>query len=212
MTRLVLVSDTHTHEPELPDGDVLVHAGDLCARGTMEELGNAAAWLGRQPHKHKIVIAGNHDWPLFRLEERSVAEAALRRAGVTYLRDESARVEGLHFYGSPWTPEFGGWAFMVHSEPALACRYDAIPETVDVLVTHGPPRGILDLTADGVNAGSLALWRRLGRLGAALHVFGHIHEGYGQWSSARLGGTEYVNASTCTRDYKPTNPPIVVDL
>src|SRR5512138_2110321 len=97
--RLVAVADTHMFHRELavPDGDVLVHAGDLCRRGDLEELAEAARWLASLPHALKVVVAGNHDWPFQREPER--ARAALGD-GVIYLQDSGATVGGLRFWGS----------------------------------------------------------------------------------------------------------------
>ena len=55
---VVCVSDTHNFESQLPDGDLLLHAGDLTEGGTFEELQEQLDWLNNQPHRHKVVIAG----------------------------------------------------------------------------------------------------------------------------------------------------------
>ena len=178
--RLVCLADTHLYEhelPPLPYGDALVHAGDLLRRGTLDELARAAAWLKEQPHRHKIVVAGNHD----RCFQQTPAEArALLGDDVVYLRDEAATIDGVRFWGSPWQPEFGGWAFNLPRGAALVERWAQIPAGVDVLITHGPPRGFGDGTRSG-RAGCEALLEALARVRPALHLFGHIHEGGGLW-------------------------------
>lgn len=208
--RLVCISDTHSmhRQVAVPDGDVLIHAGDCLGVGTLEELEDLDNWFSEQPHRHKILIAGNHDWCL--QDEPAEAEALLRHA--IYLRDSGTEIEGVRFWGSPWTPIFFDWAFNLARGPAIAERWAQIPAATDVLITHGPPAGILDqvLTAkDSLSVGCDDLARELERLAVKFHIFGHIHEGYGQQA---LNDRLYVNASTCTGQYKPMNPPIVLDI
>lgn len=147
--RRVLIADTHgLHDrtPPIPTGDVLVHAGDLTARGTLPQTVAALEWLGGLPHPHKIVIAGNHDWSFQR--DAALTEA-LVPAGVTYLRDSGAVVEGVRFWGSPWQPEFFQWAFSLSRGEALARVWAQIPDNVEVLVTHTPPHGVRDRVIRG---------------------------------------------------------------
>ena len=137
--RIVAVADTHLFHKELvvPGGDVFVHAGDLCRRGDLDELREAAAWIAGLPHPHKVVVAGNHDWAF--VHEPAMARAAL--AGITYLEDSEATLGGLRFYGSPWQPEFNDWAFNLPRGPELAAVWANIPPAIDVLITHSPPEG-----------------------------------------------------------------------
>lgn len=204
--RLVIVSDTHGfHDDPLPAGDVLIHAGDGCKRGTLDE---AAAWmdaLRRQPHAHKLVIAGNHD----RCFETTPTLAQPLTAGLTYLLDAETTIEGLRFWGAPWQPWFLSWAFNLQRGPEIAQKWALIPDAIDVLVTHGPPYGILDATYDGRSVGCEELRRAVTRLAPRLHVFGHIHEAYGAQVE---GPTLFVNASVCTLRYRPEQAPVVVDL
>lgn len=205
--RLVLLSDTHRMHDRIviPPGDILVHAGDFCGHGTREQARAFAAFLHALPHRHKVVIAGNHDRCL-------ELEPALGRelfAKCHYLFDSGVEIEGLRFWGSPWQPWFLDWAFNLQRGPALRAKWDLIPAGIDVLVTHGPPRGILDRTYSGECVGCDDLLAAVHRVRPKLHVFGHIHEGYGEHEEA---GTRFVNASICTLSYAPTNPPIVVDL
>jgi predicted phosphohydrolase len=196
--RLVLISDTHglhTRMPAIPDGDVLVHAGDLTATSTMEETAIALDWLSTLPHPHKSFVAGNHD---FVFELQPLAAEALVPAGVTHLRDSATEIGGLRFWGSPWQPEFHQWPFNLPRGEPLARVWAQIPQDTQVLVTHGPPRGILDRVVGrlGKHEGCDDLRRRVAELrDLRLHVFGHIHEGYG---SMTVGNCRYVNASTTT--------------
>jgi Icc-related predicted phosphoesterase len=205
--RLVCVSDTHGYHDAMhvPDGDVLIHAGDLTRRGTLEEVRAAGAWLTKLPHKHKLVVAGNHDF----LFERDPATARALFTHATYLEDEGVEIDGVRFYGSPYTPEFFNWAFMLPRGEALRAKWSRIPNDVDVLVTHGPPNKVLDRTVHGDHAGCEALAERVAELKPKLHVFGHIHEGYGIRDD---GPTRYMNASICTFDYRPKNAPMVFEL
>jgi len=205
--RLVCISDTHMrHEAlDLPDGDVLIHAGDLCGHGTVAEVVRFDAWLARQPHPHKVVVAGNHDWCF----ERSPTEARAALRHGLYLEDAGATIEGVRFWGSPWQPEFMSWAFNLPRGAPLAEKWARIPADTDVVITHGPPFGYGDTCFDGRRVGCEELLRALERIRPAVHVAGHIHEGYGV---RRLGPTTVVNASSCDLRYRPLQPPIVVDL
>lgn len=217
--RLVCVSDTHNRHAalEVPEGDVLVHAGDFTLKGTREEVRAFDLWLGSLPHRHKLVVAGNHDW----LFERSPEEARQLLTQARYLQDSGASVEGVRFWGSPWQPWFLDWAFNLQRGAPLREKWDLIPEGVDVLVTHGPPHGVRDTVAktlprvvaglmgEGRHAGCEELLHAVARVRPRLHVFGHIHEGYGRETRDDV---EFVNASCCDERYRPVNPPLVVDL
>lgn len=208
--RLVCLSDTHSmhRQVDVPDGDVLIHAGDCLGAGTLDELDDLNDWLASLPHRHKILIAGNHDWCF-----QNDPEAARRRVtGAIYLQDSGVTLDGIRFWGSPWTPVFFDWAFNLGRGAPLAERWALIPEQTDVLITHGPPAGILDKVPAGLhfeNVGCANLLAVVEQMQPPIHIFGHIHEGYGRHDS---NGTLFVNASTCQANYKPINPPIVVDL
>ena len=204
--RLVCISDTHGWDTvDVPDGDVLIHGGDLTSSGSLEEVARAHAWLASLPHRHKLVIAGNHDYAF----ERAPSDARALMTAVTYLEDEAYEIDGVRFYGSPWQPRFFDWAFNLDRGAPLAAVWAKIPDDTDVLITHGPPHGILDTIHSGEQVGCEALRDALDRVRPRVHVFGHIHEAYGQ---VEQDGTLFVNASTCTETYAPVQPPIVVDL
>ena len=187
---------------EIPDGDVLVHAGDLCNHGTRGEVKQFITWLGELPHAHKIFIAGNHDWPFYK--HRKYAHHWLKHG--TYLESESTIVDGLKFYGTPWQPEFCNWAFNLPRGKALAAVWANIPDDTDILLTHTPPFGILD---SDERFGCHDLTERVKQLQLKLHVFGHVHTGHG---TLKLDQTTYVNACICNQDYEPVQKPIVIDL
>lgn len=209
--RVVCISDTHSlHEQiqDIPDGDVLVHAGDLTGSGRIPAGFEAVEWLSQLPHRHKILIAGNHDFCFEDYPEwmREHCE----RCEVIYLEDESVTIDGVKFHGSPWTPWFRGMAF--NSTPSVAAEKMAlVPDDTHVLITHGPARGVMDyVPSDDVRVGCLSIQARIPFLRhLRAHICGHIHEGYGQLEK---DGVVYVNASTCTERYRPTNPPIVIEV
>jgi Icc-related predicted phosphoesterase len=204
--RLVLISDTHQRHDQLtvPDGDVLVHAGDFSTRGGAEEVARFASWMRALPHRHKIVIAGNHDF----LFEREPAVARSMLTHVTYLEDSGVTIEGLRFWGSPWQPRFFDWAFNLDRGVALKEKWDLIPTGIDVLIVHGPPRGVLDRTWRGEEVGCEDLREALGRIKPRLFVCGHIHEAYGEKT---VDGTRCVNASCCDVRDRLFHAPVVVD-
>lgn len=194
--RIVCVADTHlfTDDFVVPAGDVFIHAGDMCRRGDLDELARAAAWIRSLPHRHKIVVAGNHDWAFAR--EPAAARALL--PGVTYLEDAFAEVAGLRVWGSPWQPAFHDWAFNLPRGQALAAKWALIPANLDILVTHSPPEGIGDDFTMHGRAGCADLRRRVASVTPRLHVFGHIHQDGGAWQA---GGTLFANVTTweCNR-------------
>jgi predicted phosphodiesterase len=204
--RIVCISDTHSLHGRfpVPDGDVLVHAGDATRRGSEAELRDVNHWLGTLPHRHKVLVAGNHDFGF----QRS-PEAAGWITNAHYLQDRALLIEGVRFYGSPWQPWFHDWAFNLPRGAELRRVWDRIPAGTDVLVTHGPPHGILDRTDDGEHVGCEELAAAVARVRPKLHVFGHIHEGYGQ---RVLDGVRYVNASICDVRYRPVQGAVVVEV
>lgn len=204
--RIVCLSDTHNERFTVPDGDLLIHAGDATVHGTIGEVSTFNAWFSSLPHKHKIFVAGNHDW-LF--ERNPAAARSTLDKSIVYLQDEVAEIEGRRIYGSPWQPRFYDWAFNLNRGRELAEKWELILADVDILITHGPPSGILDRTENGDNAGCEELAKRLMIVRPAVHIFGHIHEGYGE---LELDGTRYINASNCDERYNPVNPPIVFDI
>lgn len=191
MTRVVAIADLHGNLPgDLPEGDVLVIAGDVCpiadhAIAFQERWlrGPFPEWLDSLPHEHVVWIAGNHD---FACQVPGWTPTGRGR----YLLDSATEVSGLSFYGTPWVPKLKGWAFYATDEE-LAERSAAIP-AVDVLISHGPPHGFGDTLARGGLAGSEALRARLEEVPPRVCVFGHIHEDHGHW---RLGETELANVS-----------------
>ena len=204
--RLVAISDTHGLHRHLtvPDGDILIHAGDITGHGQVEQVADFNEWLGTLPHRHKIVIAGNHD---FCFQDQPVETAALL-TNCIYLFDEAIALDGLYFYGSPWQPWFFDWAFNLRRGTEIRAKWELIPKETDVLITHGPPLGHGDLTSHGECVGCADLLESVRQKRPKLHIFGHIHEGYGMMQNEH---TTFINASSCNLQYRPVQRPIVFD-
>lgn len=204
--RIVCLSDTHglCSGLSVPDGDVLLHSGDLTMEGSLDELKREADWLSGMPHPHKIIVCGNHDWCFER--EASEARAIMRDRGLVYLEESFHDYGGLRFWGSPWTPYFWGWAFNAHRGEEIASHWAAIDERTDVLVTHGPPWGYGDYGRAGERLGCEELGLAVRRVNPKLHLFGHIHEGYGSY---RCGDTVMINGSIVNGRYKMKNSPLI---
>lgn len=206
--RLVIVSDTHGgHEMLGPiAGDVLIHCGDFALHGKTgpEQHEALDAWFARQDVRLVLVTGGNHD---FELEDRTHGgRPAFRHAH--YLEDSTVDFEGLRFYGAPWVPELRNWAYYLDG-PRLADKWAAIPQDIDVLITHTPPRGILDTNTRGKSCGCPDLEARLATVRPRVHCFGHVHASAGQLTQ---GGTTYVNAAMVNHQYRIARAPIVIDL
>lgn len=189
--RIVCVSDTHAnhHKTQVPDGDLLLHAGDITRHGDLDDVASFDYWLGTLPHRYKVVICGNHDFCF----EQTPLRARSCITNAVYLEDESCTIEGIAIYGSPWQPWFGGWAFNLERGAALAEKWAMIPTGTQILITHGPPEGILDRTNRGECVGCRDLLERVQIVRPVLHVFGHIHEAAGR---IERDGTTFINAST----------------
>ncbi len=209
--RIVCISDTHNcnEQIKVPDGDVLIHAGDATVTGRSDEIVLFNKWFASLPHRFKIFVAGNHDW-LFETNNNYARE--LLSDEIIYLQDSSTQIEDLKIYGSPWQPKFFDWAFNLNRGAELAEKWKLIPDDTDILITHGPPNGILDEVPRKYfieNTGCEELIKKVAEVKPKLHVFGHIHCGYGQTEKF---GVKFVNASNCDESYEPTQPPIVIDL
>lgn len=216
--KIVCISDTHAQHRkfDIPDGDVLVFAGDIMTDGWAgHEIRDFNTWLGELPHKHKIVIAGNHDRRL----EMDYQTSKEFFTNAIYLQDTGTVIDGFKFWGSPYTPEFCNWAFNARRGEDIQSHWDKIPKDVDVLITHGPPLGRLDKTG-GLSRVSPGVWldQSLGCADLAktvdlirpqLHIFGHIHGGYGK---TEVDGTLFVNAALVDETYRPKNEPIIVEV
>jgi Icc-related predicted phosphoesterase len=200
-----LLSDTHNRHNhcQCKGGDILIHAGDVSGHGDLKEIVPFLDWFATQDYSHKILVPGNHD---FAFESHPDIMSKLCKArGIILLNDTNIIIEGMKIHGSGITPWFHDWAFNRTRGPEIKKHWDLIPEDTEILITHGPPEGILDMTtrADGSpreGVGCADLLDKLSKLQVKLHVFGHIHEARG--ITAR-GNCTFVNASFLDRTYYP---------
>eukprot|EP00794_Sanderia_malayensis_P007673 gene7673-8508_t len=226
--RFVCISDTHnrTDMLELPDGDVLLHAGDFSQTGLPKEIKHFELFIEEVRNKFKniVVIAGNHDLT-FDLEhygkklskmfhrDKIIDNEALKKSlkmKCTYLEDECVEIEGIKIYGSPWQPEFCGWAFNLRRGEQCLEKWNMIPKDIDILMTHGPPLGHGDLCMNGARAGCAELLSTIQqRIKPKYHIFGHIHEAYGMTTD---GITTFINASSVNINYQQVHKPILFDF
>lgn len=211
--KIVCISDTHNQHGRitLPKGDVLVHSGDITGRGEYQQYRSFSNWIVERAealgYSKVIVVPGNHDCT-FETEEMT-ARAQFSK-DITLLINESCYHDGLIFYGSPHTPRFFDWAFNVDRDSdKMRAIWANVPNSTDVLITHGPPFGILDRTDRNEPVGCKPLLKRVMEISPKLHIFGHIHHGAG---STVVNGITFVNASSCNEQYKPVNPPIVIEV
>lgn len=219
------ISDLHGSFPKLDGGDLLIVAGDLTARDTDAQHLDFIEWLGygqkyESKYKKVIYIAGNHDGFLDPKTKRYGRINVPEEWNIEYLCDSGTEFQGLNIWGSPWSLAFPGMnpkckAFTLDSEEELKEKWALIPDDIDILVTHSPPMKFLDLTTSDKNVGSPSLSVKLFDIKPALHVFGHIHEAYGEFSISGIGWeeeTKLVNASIVNERYEHVNKPIRVIL
>lgn len=184
--KILHISDTHGFHEMYPnkyeDIDVIVHSGD-CSNykdpyRNEHEVRAFLAWYRDVPVEHKIFVAGNHDTSI---ERRMITSQDFTDHGIIYLENQDVIIDDVKFWGSPHTPTFGEWAFMKKRE-TIGRVWDTIPEDTDVLITHGPPKGVRDLSFDRNNnlefCGDSALMKKCFKMKDQLKLvlFGHIHD------------------------------------
>ena len=206
MASLCLVADTHRQHRELsvPECDILIHCGDFCSfkqddRNTLE---NVDEWFAEVPASRVVCVGGNHDFLLQRRE--------FRFSHATFLEDSVVEIAGLSIYGSPWCPDLTHFAYYA-TEDELIQRWSQIPTGIDVLVTHTPPYGILDVPSSRMlHLGCPHLHDQLQRIQPRLHVFGHVHASHGTCTE---GSTTFVNAAVIGgRDFEVRHAPTMLTL
>lgn len=222
----------HGHYPELDGGDLLILCGDYTAADKTVQWALFFEWIKKQDYTKKILIGGNHDNFMMNGLPKSAEEAKdlqdvqsmltdEEREGISdfeYLCDSGTEFEGLKIWGSPWTSRFVGinpkcCAFTGENDKEIAPHFKKIPTDTDILITHGPPEGIMDMTTKGEHVGSPSLMKEhLTRIRPKLWVFSHIHEGYGQIGTPDRSETVYVNCSHMDEKYRAVNPPIRIEL
>lgn len=208
--KVCFIADTHGSHREMehpiPKCDLLVSAGDVTKYGSRSDLHDFCAWMANQAHQG-VIVAGNHDacFSFHPEESREICEYH----NITYLQDEAIVIEGVKFFGSPWTPQFGDWHFMYFP---MSRDWSVIPDGTDVLITHGPPAGILDVSGiDGKGAGCLMLRNRVREVKPKYHVFGHIHAAYGMHYDG-FSNISYYNVAISDEGYVPCRKPIILDF
>lgn len=227
------IADLHGYKPKLPGGDLLILAGDYTAADKLTQWVEFFKWLKEQPYRKKVLIAGNHDnffesgFPKTQKETNELQEVQsfLSEIGemdetpdFQYLCDSGTEFEGLKIWGTPWTPWFHGVnpkckAFM-KSDEKLDSKFSLIPEGIDILITHGPMRHILDASRDGYACGSSSLREHIDRIIPRFHVFGHIHEqGGSQLMYNGIGSNTWcINCSYVDENYRPVNSAIRLEI
>jgi predicted phosphodiesterase len=218
--RIIAISDTHSYHRQIsiPDGDILVHCGDFSWRGELDILQDLCNFVKDLPHK-KIFIEGNHETGHQFGYKREPALKMMRDAGIIYLQDSGVEIDGVYFYGSPFTPDFFGWEYMLQRGKPLANKWALIPERTNVIVSHGMPYQLLDDVPRGngdINhPGCVDLRNRIDELSKLgnlkLVCGGHLHRDNNE-QPIEYKGVKIANASICNNAYKPTNKPIIIDI
>ena len=218
--KIIGLSDSHgSHwDIKVPDGDILVHCGDLSSQGKLPDTLDFLRWFNTHPHKHKIFIAGNHDW-IFEQDPNFYRIVKMEFPELTYLQDEACEVAGLKFYGSPHQPRFYNWAFNKDRGADIKRYWDKIPTDTDVLITHGPPYGICDEAYRvGYNitehVGCVDLLDAIKRVKPKIWIGGHIHYSYGIGNVIHDDGSRTVcyNCSVLDESYVVTNKPHIINI
>jgi Icc-related predicted phosphoesterase len=213
--KCVAVSDIHLKDVKTPDADLLLVAGDMTMKGTQRELEWFESWLNKQPQKHKVWIAGNHELGIEK--NPGWASSLAKRTNSIYLDDSGIELDGVSIWGSPITPWFYDWAFNCARGSEIRRHWMKIPEGTDILMTHGPPLGHLDYTDRGTNVGCADLRDIIEfelNYPPQVMIFGHIHYAYGEEILTRRDGKviKMINACSCDEQYDAVNDPIEFEL
>lgn len=200
--RIVALSDTHNKHRDLEPielGDVLVHTGDFTNYGKYDEVKDFMDWFSSQPHEHKVVTFGNHELGICPLQKYrgylDTMELINSYRNVNVLFDSSVNIDGVKFYGTPWCDGewhvMYRWGFYVNNTHRLKELFGNIPDDTDILLSHVPPHGILDMYNDK-HLGCPELLERVLQVKPVYHIFGHIHEAAGTYVSEH---THFINSA-----------------
>jgi len=208
---ITFISDTHGLHGRLKlnPGTVLIHTGDVTEYGSEDEVADFLFWFSKQPFSYKVFIAGNHD--LFLEECTPAKRKKMIPSDIIYLQNSGIEIKGLKVWGSPVTPYFLGMAFNARQGTEIRKVWNKIPAGTDILITHGPPKGVLD---NGVGDEELLL--QVFKIQPAVHCFGHAH---GQNGIETVNGTTFINASMVnsldslqSAKYKVIGKPIIYKI
>ncbi len=218
--KIWFISDTHNRHAELevPDVNLVIHCGDEASvrKPWLNQIQSQSFfnWFNGLDIETKVFVPGNHS--------TAVAEGLVKPAdypSIRFLVHEAVVWHGLRIFGSPYTPMFFDWAYMKMRED-LDAIWATIPEDTDILVTHGPPKGILDVTRDWrtkkpIHIGSLSLTRHVEqRIRPKFHAFGHLHDepGISNFGTLTRGATQFINCSCCDLAGNLVNQGFVIEV
>jgi hypothetical protein len=228
--KIITISDTHgSHELlNLPAGDMVIHAGDVSARSTLWETVAFLDWFGRLPYFYKILVPSNHDWSM--VNNIDILSKMCKENNIHLLIDSGCKIEGIKIWGSPNTPKFCNWAFnksctveeslkpesIARGHDFIGKYWELIPVDTDILVTHGPPHGILDEIQEyndkgkpiNRHVGCHLLADKVEQIKPKFHIFGHMHQGYG---IRKIKDSIYINASCLDKEYNLVNNGHTID-
>lgn len=226
--KLAIISDTHTkHEAiHVPKCDILIHCGDYTNRGSNYDVKDFLSWFVEQDAKHFILIHGNHDIqadpkfnPKIAKGEGEWPSIMSLFPEVNLLENSGCEINGVKFWGSAVTPWFFGeyWGFNRHRGEEIKKTWDLIPNNTDVLITHGPPYGKLDLierpnVGEDPNRGCEELMKKVEIIKPKIHCFGHLHLEGGQVKHDYNLNTTFINAAMLDEQYEPTRNPIEIEI
>lgn len=220
--KILVLSDTHNQHKALGDlkefseCEMIIHAGDVSGRGWYKEVAQFVQWYKSLDFKYKLFIPGNHD---FYFEGNPNMTIALQLGisvnptdpqpdTVICLIDHAIEIEGIKIWGSPVTPTFHNWAFNKDRGSIIEEHWKKIPEGMDIIVTHGPAKNILDECMDG-HVGCEDMLNKILEVKPKYHIGGHIHEGYGTYKGVY---TTFINPSVLDGQYNLRNKPIVIEI
>ena len=218
--KAVVLSDNHTnYDFETPEGDILIHCGDFTFHGNPKEMEKFKNYLKEQPHEHKLFVWGNHE--LIEKDEPYWRQYLEYESGAKCIHNKEFEIDGLKFFGSSVTPVFGRWAFM-KDDDGRKRHWENAPDNVDVVISHGPPFGLLD-TVKGLeiepgkpeHLGCIHLRKYVEKVQPKLVAHGHIHDSYGQMTLKTWDSNDdiiCVNASLLNEQYEMVNKPVIVEI
>jgi Icc-related predicted phosphoesterase len=183
---------------------LLIHVGDFTFsfEKRLSMYSDFNDWLRELPCRYKIVVPGNHDVLLEESRNRAIITNA------TVLVNSGVEVERLKIWGSP--VNIDGMAFRMSKPEDRKRHWARMPKGIDILITHGPPLGVLDVEYGAQeHAGDPELLKAVIRVRPRLHVFGHIHGGYG---TATRGFTKFVNVALYGELAELEKPPVLLQL